>query len=540
MPRQNGFHPVSAWPRGRRWGASPLRLAAVACAAAGLLAAGRPATAECPCDEGRPRIDALDLVLVIDTTASMSDVLASVRDRAGRIVAVLESCARRLRVGVVAFRTEDDPMYKDGVIGVQLTENHSEARRFIESLVAAGGGKEAIDLALATAFEKMNWSTDARKVVLLIGDESEHSNSDQKLLDLCDRAKARGITLSTFTARFVRDLSPYLPPEGAARVRGLREQIDLLWKTRPARDADYPEVSRRILQLTRAWDAAVEEEWRHLPPEQRRLPERDVLPLFRDLAARSGGEAVGVGHEGDLARWVLSVAVGRQTDPDDPRWRGAAAERYYDAASWARRDATARAATTLAQIVTDGDWRAPHGLEGVIAALSRRVEHGLSPVKYPLRLDRDDLSLFPILYLSGHGAFTLGPENTARLRDHLARGAALIAEPCCGSPAFIASFERLAADLGVTLAPAEPDHPAVSGLYPLARVTLQAVSRGGTAERVPPRVLIGSLGGEECVAFVPFDIGCGWRRDPTLVTCQCREDDAVKLGANLLAWALRR
>ena len=55
-------------------------------------------------------------------------------------------------------------------------------------------------------------------------------------------------------------------------------------------------------------------------------------------------------------------------------------------------------------------------------------------------------SKIPILYVSGHEAFTFTPDQRAAIRQYVLDGGTLLGDACCGRPEFLASFRNEALD----------------------------------------------------------------------------------------------
>lgn len=140
----------------------------------------------------RPIIEALDLVFVVDSTASMTPVLRDLSLSIGGIVRVLERLVRSLRVGVVVYRDYDyrpDWVTRD----LPLTPTATQARsiyEFISSLEPPRrGGKtprEAVFAGVEAALQ-MAFRSGARQTVVLVGDAAPHSREERVTIDMIRR-----------------------------------------------------------------------------------------------------------------------------------------------------------------------------------------------------------------------------------------------------------------------------------------------------------------------------------------------------------------
>lgn len=250
-------------------------------------------------------------------------------------------------------------------------------------------------------------------------------------------------------------------------------------------------------------------------------------------------------------------------------------------------------ALRLAQVVYDGDWQPDPQALVRLAELLRDQAHVKVITQYrPVRLTDSELVNHPILYLTGHFGFALTPAERAALAGHLRRGGFLIADACCGREAFDASFRALLRDAlpGESLAPLPPDHPIFRGApgfrieqvgYKSAAGRTSATDRAiaigqasavgqdsavglnsaGRRESAAGResavgqesagpgattqphkgapVLLGvSVEGRLAVVYSPFALGCGFDGH----TCyDCRgvvNEDARRIGVNIVLYAL--
>ncbi len=120
----------------------------------------------------------IDICFVVDTTGSMSDDIAAVRDNLFRIVdKIIEARPElQIRFALVSYR-DHPPEEKSYVTKLHdFTPNVKEIHKFISNLHAKGGGDgpEAVADGLHVANEKLNWASDAYKVLTLIGDAPPH------------------------------------------------------------------------------------------------------------------------------------------------------------------------------------------------------------------------------------------------------------------------------------------------------------------------------------------------------------------------------
>jgi hypothetical protein len=129
-------------------------------------------------DVTAPVIDAIDLIFVIDTTASMAPVLREVAHSLRGIVRILERLVPSLRVGVVAYNDRDTGQMPVVTLPPTPTD-HGLARivAFIERLSASTIGSrtvhEDVYLGLNTA-TALPLRPEAHQAIIVIGDAEAH------------------------------------------------------------------------------------------------------------------------------------------------------------------------------------------------------------------------------------------------------------------------------------------------------------------------------------------------------------------------------
>ncbi|MCH7870874.1 MAG: DUF4159 domain-containing protein, partial [Planctomycetes bacterium] len=119
-------------------------------------------------------------------------------------------------------------------------------------------------------------------------------------------------------------------------------------------------------------------------------------------------------------------------------------------------------ALRMAQIVHDGDWRAdPLALVRLSEFLRDELALDVVTSYRPIRLTDRDLGASPILFLSGHYAFELSPDERRGLAEHIRRGGFLLAEACCGRVEFDGSVRAMLAQAfpNAPLTALAADHP---------------------------------------------------------------------------------
>lgn len=121
-------------------------------------------------------VNQFDLAFIVDTTGSMGDLIqAAQRRMIGIVDALAKAVDVNIRLGVVEYRDhppQDTMIYR----AYAMTANLGEARKYLDSLQANGGGDEpeAVLAGVVAACERLAWRRHARRMALLVGDAPPH------------------------------------------------------------------------------------------------------------------------------------------------------------------------------------------------------------------------------------------------------------------------------------------------------------------------------------------------------------------------------
>jgi Mg-chelatase subunit ChlD len=139
----------------------------------------------------------LDVVLAIDCTGSMADELDAIKYQLHSVLEKLNP-AMFLRVGLVAYKDHGDEYVTKSQ---PLTADLPAILSCLKDLRASGGGDtpEAVDEALHTAVEELNWDSDPQttRLLFLIGDAGPHPGSRYDVLTEARVASDRHIKIET-------------------------------------------------------------------------------------------------------------------------------------------------------------------------------------------------------------------------------------------------------------------------------------------------------------------------------------------------------
>ncbi len=257
------------------------------------------------------------------------------------------------------------------------------------------------------------------------------------------------------------------------------------------------------------------------------LWEQADVPRLSESAFKLGTNiaAYATGRQKLRDRLALVIVPGERREP-----RAAAGAAQFDA-------------LRLAQVVYDGDWRPDaNALVNFADYLRREARLDVVPAPHLVRLTDAELRDCPILYLSGHHAFSLSdPERTA-LAGHLRRGGTLLAEACCGRAEFDAAFRTLmAATLPqARLEPIPPGHElfAADPGFRIETVSYRPAALSARPGLREPLLEGIAIDGRLAVVYSPMGIGCGLDGHECY---ECRglvAEDARRIAANVVLYAL--
>lgn len=197
----------------------------------------------------------------------------------------------------------------------------------------------------------------------------------------------------------------------------------------------------------------------------------------------------------------------------------------------------------IAQIKHAGEWKTRHaGLSMLLYQFNQKTE---IPVKFERRnLTLVDDAIFnsPLLYMTGHEAFSLSDAERAQLRRYLENGGTLFGEACCGRKAFDLAFRREIELVlpGKGLKPIPTD----DGLYKHPNRIVKVIPTPALAAQrdnhatMPPELLGISLNNHYAVIYSPYGLAAGWEMAQSPYAFGYASKDALRIGENILMYAI--
>ncbi|MDA7977182.1 MAG: VWA domain-containing protein [Pirellulales bacterium] len=151
-----------------------------------------------PAAESRP----IDMVIVLDTSGSMENLIDSARSRIWSIVLKLADAkpVPKLRIGLLTYGSPGNSLEEDGWVKKQidLTDELDEAFTKMMAM-STEGGDEFVGWALNKALRNMAWSTDpdALRLIYIAGNESADQAAEvHNFRDVAKAAEGRDIIIN--------------------------------------------------------------------------------------------------------------------------------------------------------------------------------------------------------------------------------------------------------------------------------------------------------------------------------------------------------
>jgi len=317
-----------------------------------------------------------------------------------------------------------------------------------------------------------------------------------------------------------------------ARLFGNQRPLEPLPADHPLYSSFYNIGSVRYAREGKEWDAAPLLEAVHIG--------------CRAAVIYTGGYDCSCGWDGHIHEH------GQRVLPKDARMLGAniltyalatyelgrflSTERVYHQTGEATRDQL-----VIAQVIHDGDWDTqPSALAALLKHLAQNTTVEVQFKRENVDLRSIDAFAHPILYMTGHKDFKLADEEVRNLQRYLAAGGVLVANACCGRKGFDDAFRReirrVLPDHLLERIPLE--HPIYSAVYPIQEVTYTPLVLHEHPGLREPTLEGISLENQLRVVYSPYGFVNGWSGAPNPYAREYRTDDALRLGINILVYAM--
>ena len=204
----------------------------------------------------------------------------------------------------------------------------------------------------------------------------------------------------------------------------------------------------------------------------------------------------------------------------------------------------------ISKIRYTGDWdAAPQALKNLLDALNRTSGLPTSAKQRDLTLLDPNLFRYPIAYMHGRNDFALGQNEQDRLRDYIVQGGVLISDACCGSPQYDRSFRQIVRQLfpDNPLKRIPPGHEMFTAKIGYDLKTVKRRERNidsdnaalsNSVREAEPFLEGVEINGRFVVIYSKYDISCALERQASVACIGYLHDDAVKIGVNVILYAL--
>jgi hypothetical protein len=194
----------------------------------------------------------------------------------------------------------------------------------------------------------------------------------------------------------------------------------------------------------------------------------------------------------------------------------------------------------IAQIRHQGDWD-PHatGISNLMKAFALSTSGQPTYKRVGVEADAPEIFNYPFLYLTGHLNFTLTDKGRENLKRYLDGGGFLFIHNCCDRRDFDQAVRRELKAIfpDDALAELPADHPIFSSNAPINPTQLPAGGVSGF-NLAKPSLLGLTRQGYTCVVYSPVSLSGGWENEPRPLIAAVDPDTSLKLGVNVLVYAM--
>ncbi|HVT83167.1 MAG TPA: DUF4159 domain-containing protein, partial [Phycisphaerae bacterium] len=204
-------------------------------------------------------------------------------------------------------------------------------------------------------------------------------------------------------------------------------------------------------------------------------------------------------------------------------------------------DMATRDQLVVAQVMHAGDWDpTPHGLPNLLKFIDENSTLNVQFKRQAVSLDDVDVLKQPILYMTGLREFKLTEKEIRRLSDYLKAGGILFGESAMGSEQFEASFMAMVQQAmpGAKFEDLTPEHSIFNNVFKLQQAHYSPVVTTASPGLKVPTLKAVVKDGVPVVIWSHFSLSNGWEQLPNPYAKSYEDVDSLKLGTNILVYAL--
>jgi Domain of unknown function (DUF4159) len=196
----------------------------------------------------------------------------------------------------------------------------------------------------------------------------------------------------------------------------------------------------------------------------------------------------------------------------------------------------------FAQIKHDGVWNVhPGAATALLMKLRRYTAVRVNLKRVSVDVDRDDLSPYPFLYLTGLDDFSFSQNGVSALQRYLNHGGVLLINNGLGLSTFDAAVRREIKKLlpNVTLQPIPANHSLNAGLFDTSTVQYSPELAKSKPELNHQPYLLGmTIDGDLRVIYSPYDLEAGWLEVHYPMMRGYDSVSAERLGMNIIIYIM--
>lgn len=195
----------------------------------------------------------------------------------------------------------------------------------------------------------------------------------------------------------------------------------------------------------------------------------------------------------------------------------------------------------LGQLVHNGDWDAtPHGLPNLLKTIDTSTTLNVQFKRVPVDPEKADLFSFPVIYMSGQRAFKFSDAAVKRLREYLDNGGTLVVDCVIGSSEFDKAFRDAMKQVYPErrMKALAADHALMSFVHDCRKVELAALGKQMLPGVNAPTLEAVEVDGTLRVIYSPLSLSAGWEQLPRAYDKGYADEDALKLGVNVLMYVV--
>ncbi len=202
-------------------------------------------------------------------------------------------------------------------------------------------------------------------------------------------------------------------------------------------------------------------------------------------------------------------------------------------------DQATRDQLVLGQIIHSGDWDpVPHGIPNLLKSIDESTTLNVQFKRTPVDPEKEDIFKYPIVIMIGQREFKFSDSAVKRLREYLNNGGVLLVDDAIGTSEFDHAFRREIKRIypDKELHPLSIGHPIFSFLNEVKEIRLAPLGNQLYPGMTEPLLEVIEVDGQLPVVYSRISMSAGWEKLPRAYNVGYSDDDALKLGTNVLMY----